>query len=997
MRRLGVPIAIAAALVLLEATMVGVIWAKDQGRAMARNGTAMSLGGWEPQPMMKRDVFGVQKEIVVQRQSEQTNYAASAHRWESGTGQNYILAPKVDKNLLLVPSEEKLKTTGLGSLSTRFVDGVEGMEASSREDTSNASMTHERWEKSANYLPMNEADVMEDVWAADSRTLKHGIAKSFYEAQYPAQAGRSATRSFSKASVESGGEVVVSITAAGYGTFGSVVETLPAGFGYMSSSLLDSAVIVRDRTITFVLVGDSDFTYTVTASSEPGLYSFHGVLQDFHQVNVQVGGSASISVGAPTPSIRITTGTDPLVRIGEPIPITITFSEPVVGFTLSDIAVSNSTASNFSGNGADYTFNVTPNAIGEVTLDIASNVAMNNNGIENREAIQLSLGIPYDDDGDGGITKSEAITAVIDYFTGRLTKQHAIDAVILYFSGASGASPTPRSILVSLYNATDGPNWANNTNWLTDAPLGEWYGVTTNDQGEVTYLILMDNQLNGVIPAELGGLTTLTALWLNDNRLRGDIPAELSNLSNLTTLLLGYNQLSGDIPQELGNLSNLKTLALSYNQLSGDIPEELGDLSNLIDLLLNDNQLSGAIPAELGTLANLEDMWLSYNQLSGQIPLGLDNLGNLKRLLLNDNRLSGEIPTELTNLSKLTSLWLHNNRLVGKVPGELSTLTNLQGLDLSGNQLTGEIPASLGRLGDLIQLNLSINRLTGEIPSELGNLGNLLTLWLYGNQLNGEIPSELSNLSNLQSLHLNYNQLSGEIPTDLGQLSNLTSLWLHGNLLTGCIPDALGNVESTNFGNLPFCSESDGTKLTLTVAAIPTTIPDYNRSEWRHWVDQDGDCQNTRQEVLIAESRTQVSFRTERQCNVASGDWFGAFTGTVVQDPGNLDIDHMVPLKNAHDSGGWAWTVDRKREYANYLLDADHLIAVTARANRSKGARGPHEWKPSATTYWCTYATDWAEVKERWDLTLTQPEADAVQEMLSMCDDPPEVEVIQQG
>ena len=78
----------------------------------------------------------------------------------------------------------------------------------------------------------------------------------------------------------------------------------------------------------------------------------------------------------------------------------------------------------------------------------------------------------------------------------------------------------------------------------------------------------------------------------------------------------------------------------------------------------------------------------------------------------------------------------------------------------------------------------------------------------------------------------------------------------------------------------------------------------------------DGDCQDARQEVLISESLVEVSFGSEWECRVATGRWYGAFTGVYLDAPGGLDLDHMVPLKNAHDSGGWAWSAARKREYA---------------------------------------------------------------------------------
>ena len=177
----------------------------------------------------------------------------------------------------------------------------------------------------------------------------------------------------------------------------------------------------------------------------------------------------------------------------------------------------------------------------------------------------------------------------------------------------------------------------------------------------------------------------------------------------------------------------------------------------------------------------------------------------------------------------------------------------------------------------------------------------------------------------------------------------------------------------------------------ITVAPMPTDIPKYERKDWKHWEDHDGDCQDARQEALIAESLVSVTFETDRQCRVESGRWYGAFTGAYFEDPGDVDVDHMVPLKNAHNSGGWDWSPAMKEEYANNLGDDDHLIAVQDNANQSKGARGPDEWMPPDETYWCQYAQDWAEIKARWKLTMTDPEAEAVVEMLDTCDAPPEV------
>ena len=141
-------------------------------------------------------------------------------------------------------------------------------------------------------------------------------------------------------------------------------------------------------------------------------------------------------------------------------------------------------------------------------------------------------------------------------------------------------------MLVEFYNATNGDNWKDNTNWLSDKPLAEWYGIETTNW-RVTEVDLHDNNLSGPIPASLGNLTQLIDLRLYDNQLSGPIPTELGNLSNLTELNLSTNQLSGSIPESIGNLSNLERLDLSNNQLQGrPIPQFLRLLSDLTSLYL---------------------------------------------------------------------------------------------------------------------------------------------------------------------------------------------------------------------------------------------------------------------------------------------------------------------------------------------------------------------------------------------------------------------------
>ncbi|MCL0042938.1 helix-hairpin-helix domain-containing protein [Dehalococcoidia bacterium] len=172
---------------------------------------------------------------------------------------------------------------------------------------------------------------------------------------------------------------------------------------------------------------------------------------------------------------------------------------------------------------------------------------------------------------------------------------------------------------------------------------------------------------------------------------------------------------------------------------------------------------------------------------------------------------------------------------------------------------------------------------------------------------------------------------------------------------------------------------------TLKISPIPHNLPSYNRKTWRHWTDKDGDCQNTRHEVLLEESVKPVQFTNLKQCSVLTGSWIGQFTGTLFTTARDLDVDHMVPLANAHRSGGWAWDASTKKAYANDLSYTGHLIAVSASANRSKGDKGPEHWRPPDKTYWCNYARDWIHIKAAWELSATTAEWDALREMLDTC------------
>lgn len=141
----------------------------------------------------------------------------------------------------------------------------------------------------------------------------------------------------------------------------------------------------------------------------------------------------------------------------------------------------------------------------------------------------------------------------------------------------------------------------------------------------------------------------------------------------------------------------------------------------------------------------------------------------------------------------------------------------------------------------------------------------------------------------------------------------------------------------------------------------------YDRDEFRLWVDDDGDCQDTRDEVLAAESLVEVT-----GCDVTTGRWFSYYDRETWTQASDVDIDHLVPLKEAWDSGARLWDDDTRERYANDLDDPRTLVAVTDNVNQSKSDRDPAEWLPDYGV--CTYVVQWTAVKTRWSLTVDRAE-----------------------
>ena len=159
----------------------------------------------------------------------------------------------------------------------------------------------------------------------------------------------------------------------------------------------------------------------------------------------------------------------------------------------------------------------------------------------------------------------------------------------------------------------------------------------------------------------------------------------------------------------------------------------------------------------------------------------------------------------------------------------------------------------------------------------------------------------------------------------------------------------------------------------------------YVRTAFRHWIDADRDGCSTRQEVLIAESIVQPEAGV--RCTIAGGRWFSLYDDREFTDPGRLDIDHLVPLAEAWDSGAAEWTAAERQAYANDLDDDRALIAVSAASNRAKADKDPTDWLPPAAGYRCRYAADWVAVKTRWGLAVDPVELDALRVLRTGCPD----------
>ena len=229
-------------------------------------------------------------------------------------------------------------------------------------------------------------------------------------------------------------------------------------------------------------------------------------------------------------------------------------------------------------------------------------------------------------------------------------------------------------------------------------------------------------------------------------------------------------------------------------------------------------------------------------------------------------------------------------------------------------------------------------------------------------------------------------QEGGGSPAALPTAGAAASTLVEGSPPPSGAPFAVGSASSPSPSASP-AGAGDGQSVAQLIAGLPVAAEHregYARNLFRLWIDADGDGCDTRQEVLIADA--VVAPAVGAGCKLSGGAWISPYDGLRFTDPSKLDIDHVVPLAEAWDSGAYEWMPDRRTSFGNDLGVPWALLAVSASSNRSKGDRDPAEWMPPLASDRCEYVIDWIAVKVRWQLAIDEAEREALLELSSSCD-----------
>ncbi len=179
-------------------------------------------------------------------------------------------------------------------------------------------------------------------------------------------------------------------------------------------------------------------------------------------------------------------------------------------------------------------------------------------------------------------------------------------------------------------------------------------------------------------------------------------------------------------------------------------------------------------------------------------------------------------------------------------------------------------------------------------------------------------------------------------------------------------------------------AEQYSAPLQTAVADLPVATEvrtGYDRDLFQHWIDADGDGCHARNEVLLAEADDPPT--VTGTCTLSGGRWFSYYDRVSWTNTSDLDIDHMVPLAEAWDSGARTWSSTVRRDFANDLGDYRSLVAVTDNVNQAKGDQDPGTWLPQYDR--CRYLREFVAVKHRWRLSVDSAEKSAMTSLASSC------------
>ena len=400
-----------------------------------------------------------------------------------------------------------------------------------------------------------------------------------------------------------------------------------------------------------------------------------------------------------------------------------------------------------------------------------------------------------------------------------------------------------RQILDSLYRVTGGESWTDTTNWLSDEALSEWYGVETNEEGNVVGLSLGGNNLTGSIPELIWELGDLATLDLARNALEGRIPWQLGRLRQLRDLLLNDNALEGRLPWQMGTVDSLRYVHIGDNNLSGVVPRRFAGLrldtlyaagsgvcvppsldtwlariertdsvdrcvASIAIVIVDLPSLTFYAPGETGTVSAtyVDAEGDSTYEASVTWSSGADSVATVDA--------SGRVTAVGTGTTEVTATYdstIASIEVVVDLPENdrdvLAILHDRAGGGgwTDGTNWLSEEPLSewagveTNDSGRVVGLSLSDNNLRGPIHSSIGQLDQLVTLDLGRNWLTGPIPAELGDLSLLRELVLRVNGLVGELPAELGALDSLRTLNLAVTSVSGMVPASFADLELESF------------------------------------------------------------------------------------------------------------------------------------------------------------------------------------------------------